>query len=49
VALAEALGLPAHQIQGLIKGALLHHVGKLGIRDNVLLKRANSTAANSRS
>ena len=38
VALAEAIGLPAHQMQGLIKGALLHDVGKLGIRDNVLLK-----------
>jgi HD-GYP domain-containing protein (c-di-GMP phosphodiesterase class II) len=38
VALAEAMGLPGKQIQSLIKGALLHDVGKLGIRDNVLLK-----------
>ena len=38
VALAEAIGSSPHQIQGLIKGALLHDVGKLGIRDNVLLK-----------
>ncbi len=38
VALAEAIGLPRDQIQSLIKGALLHDVGKLGIRDNVLLK-----------
>lgn len=38
VALAEAVGLPREKIQSLIKGALLHDVGKLGIRDNVLLK-----------
>jgi HD-GYP domain-containing protein (c-di-GMP phosphodiesterase class II) len=38
VALAEAVGLPPRQIQSLIKGALLHDVGKLGIRDHVLLK-----------
>lgn len=38
VALAEAIRLPREQIQSLIKGALLHDVGKLGIRDNVLLK-----------
>lgn len=38
VALAEAVSLPNEQIQSLIKGALLHDVGKLGIRDNVLLK-----------
>ena len=38
VALAEAIALPRTEIQSLIKGALLHDVGKLGIRDNVLLK-----------
>jgi putative nucleotidyltransferase with HDIG domain len=38
VALAEKIGLTGLQIQSLIKGALLHDVGKLGIRDNVLLK-----------
>jgi len=38
VALAEAIGLPREKIQSLIKGALLHDVGKLGIRDNILLK-----------
>lgn len=38
VALAEAVSLPRSEIQSLIKGALLHDVGKLGIRDNVLLK-----------
>ena len=38
VRLAERAGLSSTQIQGLIKGALLHDVGKLGIRDNVLLK-----------
>jgi len=30
--------LPRKQIRSLIKGSLLHDVGKLGIRDNILLK-----------
>jgi HD-GYP domain-containing protein (c-di-GMP phosphodiesterase class II) len=38
VAIAEVVGLSVPEIQSLIKGALLHDVGKLGIRDNVLLK-----------
>ena len=38
VCLAEAINLPRDQIQGLIKGALLHDVGKIGIRDDILLK-----------
>ncbi len=38
VYLAESIHLPRVQIRSLIKGALLHDVGKLGIRDNVLLK-----------
>jgi HD-GYP domain-containing protein (c-di-GMP phosphodiesterase class II) len=43
VCLAEAIKLPRDQIQSLIKGALLHDVGKLGIRDNVLLKPGKLT------
>jgi len=38
VRLAEKLGLTRQNIQRLIKGAFLHDVGKLGIRDNILLK-----------
>jgi len=38
VCLAEAIDLPRKQIRSLIKGSLLHDVGKLGIRDNILLK-----------
>ena len=38
VRLAEKLGLIPAEIQSLIKGAFLHDVGKLGIRDNILLK-----------
>ncbi len=38
VYLARAINLPRNQIRTLIKGALLHDVGKLGIRDDVLLK-----------
>lgn len=38
VRLGESIGLKPAQLRELIKGALLHDVGKLGIRDNVLLK-----------
>ena len=38
VRLAEACGLASTEIQTLIKGAFLHDVGKIGIRDEVLLK-----------
>ena len=38
VRLGERLGLTRSEIQSLIKGAFLHDVGKLGIRDNILLK-----------
>jgi HD-GYP domain-containing protein (c-di-GMP phosphodiesterase class II) len=38
VRLAEALGVEARAVRTLIKGALLHDVGKIGIRDDILLK-----------
>ncbi len=38
VALAEAIGLDKREIKSLIKGSFLHDVGKIGIRDNILLK-----------
>ncbi|HNP61922.1 MAG TPA: HD-GYP domain-containing protein [Nitrospirales bacterium] len=38
IRLAEVVGLDDAQIRALIKGALLHDVGKLGIPDKVLLK-----------
>jgi len=38
VRLAEAAGLPDDAIRELIKGAFVHDVGKIGIRDAVLLK-----------
>ena len=38
VRLAEAVGLEAKTIRTLIKGALLHDVGKIGVRDPILLK-----------
>jgi HD-GYP domain-containing protein (c-di-GMP phosphodiesterase class II) len=43
VCLAEAVDLPREQIRGLIKGALLHDVGKIGIRDKILLKPGKLT------
>lgn len=43
VRLAEALHLGTGEIQALIKGAFLHDVGKIGIRDNVLLKAGGLT------
>ena len=44
VCLAEAIKLPRDQIQSLIKGAFLHDVGKIGIRDNILLKPGKLSA-----
>jgi len=38
VRLVEAIGFDAQAIQSLIKGAFLHDVGKIGVRDNILLK-----------
>jgi putative nucleotidyltransferase with HDIG domain len=38
VKLAEALGIPRDNIRRLIKGALLHDVGKIGIEDEILHK-----------
>lgn len=38
VRLAEAANLDRPAIQKLIKGAFLHDVGKIGVRDNILLK-----------
>ena len=40
---AEILELPNEQIRKLIAGAFLHDVGKIGIRDNILLKPASLT------
>ena len=40
VELAERIGLKPNIIQGLIKGAFLHDVGKIGISDQILLKPA---------
>jgi HD-GYP domain-containing protein (c-di-GMP phosphodiesterase class II) len=38
VRIAEHVGLPRSEIRTLIKGAFLHDVGKIGIRDKILLK-----------
>ena len=38
VRLAEAVGVDEETMQGLIKGAFLHDVGKIGTEDRVLLK-----------
>ncbi len=38
VALAERVGLSDRDMRTLIKGAFLHDVGKIGIRDEILLK-----------
>lgn len=40
IRLAEVLRLPSAQIRNLTAGAFLHDVGKIGIRDNILLKPA---------
>jgi len=38
VRLAEALDMDRQSIQSLIKGAFLHDVGKIGVKDKILLK-----------
>ncbi|NOQ93539.1 MAG: HD domain-containing protein [Methylophaga sp.] len=43
VRLAEEIGLPTKKMQGLIKGAFLHDVGKIGTPDNILLKPGKLT------
>jgi len=43
VRLAEAAGLEAASIRTLIKGAFLHDIGKIGIRDHILLKPGRLT------
>lgn len=43
--LGTAVGLTTQQMQVLLKGAFLHDVGKIGIRDTVLLKPARLTEA----
>jgi len=42
--LAEAAGLDADRVRALIKGAFLHDVGKIGIRDHILHKPARLDA-----
>jgi putative nucleotidyltransferase with HDIG domain len=41
--LARALGLSHDHVRGLIKGAFLHDVGKIGIADNILRKPGRLT------
>lgn len=43
VRLAEAIGIAASDMQGLIKGSFLHDVGKIAISDNILLKSGKLT------
>jgi len=43
VRLAEKENLSVQDVQGLIKGAFLHDIGKIGIRDDVLLKPGKLT------
>ena len=43
VALAEALEIDHAEIRGLIKGAFLHDIGKIGVSDRILLKPGTLT------
>jgi HD-GYP domain-containing protein (c-di-GMP phosphodiesterase class II) len=43
VRIAEAVGLEFEEIRTLIKGGFLHDVGKIGVRDDVLLKPGRLT------
>lgn len=46
--LAKALGLSPEQVRGLIKGAFLHDVGKIGIADAILRKPGRLTPEETR-
>ena len=43
LAVARKLGLPAHELPDLGRGALLHDIGKIGVPDAILLKPAKLT------
>ncbi|HPR54032.1 MAG TPA: HD-GYP domain-containing protein [Deltaproteobacteria bacterium] len=43
IRLGQVLGLPDDEMRSLIKGAFLHDVGKIGVRDGILLKPGNLT------
>ena len=43
IAFGEALKLSSENMMGLIKGAFLHDVGKIGISDSILLKKGELT------
>jgi HD-GYP domain-containing protein (c-di-GMP phosphodiesterase class II)/CHASE2 domain-containing sensor protein len=45
VTIAERIGLPPEEIEAIRLGALLHDVGKIGVRDEVLLKPGRLTDA----
>ena len=45
VSMAERLGLEPEEVEAIRLGALLHDVGKIGVRDEVLLKPARLTDA----
>ena len=45
IRLAEALGLGDNAIRSIIKGAFLHDIGKIGIRDDILLSKAHMDKA----
>jgi HD-GYP domain-containing protein (c-di-GMP phosphodiesterase class II) len=41
--LAQAAGLPDEQVEALVKGCLVHDLGKIGISDHILRKQAGLT------
>ncbi len=43
IALGEELGISGDRMRSLIKGAFLHDIGKIGIKDNILLKAGSLT------
>jgi cyclic di-GMP phosphodiesterase len=45
LSIAHAHGVPAHQLEDLEQGVLLHDIGKIGIPDAILLKAGPLTAA----
>ena len=44
LAIAEQMGVPENELPDIIKGSLLHDVGKIGVPDHILLKPGKLTA-----
>lgn len=43
VRIAKKIGLPEHEVEAIRKGALIHDIGKIGVKESILLKPGRLT------